>query len=210
VINLKKKKLPQHIRIMLAVVVVFVIILVVRASGHLIDSIASYQTVKMYTEIRLAFYLYQDRYKKVPGDDDLLTQHGEPWDVLIDKRMAGNADGIINYFSTPFSESSLVWSHLRAAALIPGQITDMTPPRTTSGVFITILTTSIDGTPSTYLCARNMNNNIAQRVFEIFSTRGLFILSTEMFSANDMIDDDTRFTQLVQQNNTHALCTIFF
>jgi hypothetical protein len=211
VINIKKKKRPLHIRIMMAAVVLLVAIFVTRASMQLIDSIASYQTVKMFTEIRLAFYLYQAQYHKAPGDDNLLPRRGEPWDKLTNNgNMAGNADGMIDYLSTPYSESSLVWSHLRAAGFIPGDVIDMTPPRLTSGVVLTILTTSLDDVHETYLCARNLNERTTRRITAIYNNRNQTLLDTELFSPSSERSEHLQKRDLAGNQGTKTLCTVFF
>lgn len=165
----------------------------------------------MFTEIRLAFYLYQARYKKVPGDDNLLPQRGYPWDEFSNNgKLAGNADGIIEYSTATHSESSLVWLHLRIAGLISGSMNDASPPRLISGVVLTVLTTSIQGTEKTYLCARNIDETTTQRITYIYNNRNRTLLDTDIFS-KESTDQTSYFSNgnFIDRKETSTLCTEF-
>lgn len=75
--------------------------------------------------ITAAFYSYQDRYQRLPGDDGtlaLLRQRGASW-VPITR--AGGRDGVItssaaNTFTAADAEHLAFWQHLRAAGFING------------------------------------------------------------------------------------------
>lgn len=77
--------------------------------------------------ITAAFYSYQDRYQRLPGDDGpigTLTGRGGSWTSVS---QAGNANGSIastaaQTFTAPNGEPSGVWQHLRAAGFINGNV----------------------------------------------------------------------------------------
>jgi prepilin-type N-terminal cleavage/methylation domain-containing protein len=78
--------------------------------------------------ITAAFYSYQDRYQRLPGDDGLigaLTARGGSWTPVT---QAGNINGVIastlaQTFTAPNGEPSAFWQHLRAAGFINGNVT---------------------------------------------------------------------------------------
>jgi hypothetical protein len=74
--------------------------------------------------ITAAFYSYQDRYQRLPGDDGpigTLTGRGGNWNVT----QGGNANGVIvsaanQTFANTAAEHVGFWQHLRAAGFING------------------------------------------------------------------------------------------
>jgi len=208
---LKKKKLPVPIKIMLSAAVLLVLIFVARGSAYLIENITTYQTVKMFTEVRLAFYLYQSRYQKLPGDDNLLPPRGGDWDAFTaNGAMAGNGDGQIDPYSTPYAESSLVWLHLRLAGLIPGDFTNTSAPRLPSGVELNILTTTLSDITATYVCAYHLDPKTAQRISSIYNSRNRSIIDTDTFEDKPPSTFLLRMTAGVNNPNTSSLCTALF
>lgn len=75
--------------------------------------------------ITAAFYSYQDRYQRLPGDDGTAVQlrtRGANWVPIT---QGGNRDGVIlsalgNTFTAPTGEHVGLWQHLRAAGFISG------------------------------------------------------------------------------------------
>ncbi len=74
--------------------------------------------------VSAAFYTYQDRFNRIPGDDananDRFTGNWRAADN-------GNGNGLVqgNWNSvTDANESRLVWKHLRGAGLISGEVTN--------------------------------------------------------------------------------------
>lgn len=80
------------------------------------------------TGLTAAIYSYQDRYRYLPGDDKKATRFGSIG--------VGDGDRTIEndfYSTTTTHESYLVWSHLRNAGLITGEISDATQPENAFG-----------------------------------------------------------------------------
>jgi prepilin-type N-terminal cleavage/methylation domain-containing protein len=82
--------------------------------------------------IAAAMFSYQDRYLQLPGDDSAASSR---FDVTT---AVGNGDGngIIGGVwdsSTNTDESSLFWSHVRAAGLVAGNPNDATRPTNAYG-----------------------------------------------------------------------------
>ena len=88
---------------------------------ELIDSGRSRQVVNDMNSISAAYYAYQDRYRRVPGDDN--AAHG-----FLNAPIAPGAtggDGLINgggtvFTSTAGQERGLFWGHLRNAGFVKG------------------------------------------------------------------------------------------
>ncbi len=77
--------------------------------------------------VSAAFYTYQDRFNRIPGDDaNASDRFTGSWDTTNDN---GNGNGLVqgNWNSTTdTNESRLIWKHLRGAGLISGPVTDKT------------------------------------------------------------------------------------
>ncbi len=78
-----------------------------------------------YNGVTAAIYSYQDRYLNLPGDD---AKTATRWGTTViagngDREIGGAFDSV-----TPANESRLFWSHLRAAGLVAGGITDTLQP----------------------------------------------------------------------------------
>ncbi|THB69060.1 MAG: prepilin-type N-terminal cleavage/methylation domain-containing protein [Gammaproteobacteria bacterium] len=75
--------------------------------------------------VSAAFYTYQDRFNKIPGDDtNAASRFSGTWDAGNDN---GDGNGLIYYqwnSSTNSHESRKVWKHLRGAGLIAGPVTN--------------------------------------------------------------------------------------
>ncbi len=92
--------------------------------------------------ISAAMLSYQDRYRAVPGDDDLADQRFSIYtDGVNDPAPAqinGNGDGIIDgdWMAAPNTETANFWKHLRAAGLVDGSGDDDTQPSNAYGGLI--------------------------------------------------------------------------
>lgn len=78
--------------------------------------------------VSAAFYAYQDRYKRLPGDDGPLADlqaRGGSWANIT---LAGNSNGAIAVTAaqtfTGAGENAAFWQHLKAAGLISGNPAD--------------------------------------------------------------------------------------
>ena len=76
-----------------------------------------------FNGVQAAYYGYQDRFKKIPGDDSGANAR---WST-IPASSSGNADGQIggNYNNPAAApaEANFFWLHLRAAGFLPGALT---------------------------------------------------------------------------------------
>ena len=89
--------------------------------------------------IAAAIFSYQDRYLRLPGDDDTASSRfslytdgaNDPIAADID----GDSDGIIDgtWIGAANTETANIWKHLRAAGLIPGGGDDDTQPTNAYG-----------------------------------------------------------------------------
>jgi prepilin-type N-terminal cleavage/methylation domain-containing protein len=73
-----------------------------------------------FRTIQVMIYGYQDKYRKLPGDDDLAPSRFTP---NLDAAHKGNGNGVIGgkwNDGANTSESVLVWEHLRRANLASG------------------------------------------------------------------------------------------
>ncbi len=92
--------------------------------------------------ISAALLTYQDRYRAMPGDDDLaMLRFSIYTDGVNDPTPAeinGNGDGIIdgNWMAAPNTETANFWKHLRASGLIDGGGDDDTQPTNAYGGLI--------------------------------------------------------------------------
>ncbi len=82
--------------------------------------------------ISAALLTYQDRYRRIPGDDD---RAGLRFSIYTDgvadptpAQINGNGDGIIDgdWMAAPDTETANFWKHLRAAGLLTGNGDDDT------------------------------------------------------------------------------------
>ncbi len=92
--------------------------------------------------ISAAMLSYQDRYRAIPGDDDLADQRFSIYtDGVNDPAPAqvnGNGDGVIDgdWMAAPNTETANFWKHLRAAGLVDGSGDDDTQPSNAYGGLI--------------------------------------------------------------------------
>lgn len=112
-----------------------------------------------------ALYAYQDRYRRLPGDD---SQAAERWSG---KTTAGNGDGSIGsagITSIPdcsttenrSTENCLVWQHLRLSALIVGDATSAIAPQNGAGGPLHIQQGAL-GLSGIVICASGLSGKIA-------------------------------------------------
>jgi prepilin-type N-terminal cleavage/methylation domain-containing protein len=89
--------------------------------------------------IAAAVFAYQDRYQRLPGDDDRASTRFSLYTDSVndpaDTDINGNSDGVIdgNWIGTANSETANFWKHMRAAGLFPGGGDDNTQPSNAFG-----------------------------------------------------------------------------
>jgi prepilin-type N-terminal cleavage/methylation domain-containing protein len=95
---------------------------------ELIESAKVKRAVGEVNGVTAALYAYQDRYKRLPGDDGALAalkQRGGSWNEIT---VGGNNNGVIGatlaQTFNPGGESLGFWQHLKAAGFITGKASD--------------------------------------------------------------------------------------
>lgn len=112
--------------------------------------------------VSAAIYGYQDRYRKLPGDDE---QAAERWK---DKTTAGNGGGAIDT-ATAFlecagadkaKENCLFWQHLRLAGFFAGDTGSTSAPQNASGGPMQVQNGAL-GLTGLVVCTANLTGKIA-------------------------------------------------
>jgi len=115
-----------------------------------------------FNQIAAAFYGYQDRYRRFPGDDnDAVSRWGST-------TANGDGDGAIAgdfYTNSDTSESRRFWQHLRLAGFIVGDTASSAQPGNAVGGIIGVQTSAGPKTAreivGTVLCSTNLPGKIA-------------------------------------------------
>ena len=119
-----------------------------------------------FSGIAAAYHGYQDRYRKMPGDDN---QAEARWNTT---NLNGDANGWIagKYnSSTNTDESRKFWNHLRRAGFVSGSPTDFAQPINATGGYVGVQTGDAAATPAvalggmfgTIVCSSNIADKIA-------------------------------------------------
>ena len=150
----------------LAIVLIIIGILIgfILKGQELIKNAQIKRTYRMYLELVATMYSYYDRYGKLPGDDDKVS---ERWGV--DTLYNGNGDGKIETASpgaldfectdTTNTEECKVWEHLRLAEFIPGR--GRTNPTNTFGGPIAVGYVLFQGVQLHWIAFKGVPNDIA-------------------------------------------------
>jgi prepilin-type N-terminal cleavage/methylation domain-containing protein len=128
---LKNTKQQGFTLVEIAVVLVIIGLLLgaILQGTELIDNSRIKKASSDISAISAAFLSYQDRYKRLPGDDGpnvaALTARGGEWATVT---QSGNNNGVLtanlNNTWNGGGEHDNVWQHLRAAGYIPGSPAD--------------------------------------------------------------------------------------
>ncbi|MCK9285069.1 MAG: prepilin-type N-terminal cleavage/methylation domain-containing protein [Rhodocyclaceae bacterium] len=110
-----------------------------------------------------AILAYQDRYRRLPGDDAGATR----WAGVT----AGNSDGSITgtYLGGTTQETGYFWQHLRSSGFITGSATDATPPLNAVGGILGVEAgagttgggTGVRGLSGVSLCSSKLPGKVA-------------------------------------------------
>jgi prepilin-type N-terminal cleavage/methylation domain-containing protein len=113
-----------------------------------------------FSGISAAYYGYQDRYRKIPGDDSAATR----WSGATAGNGNGQVEGTYNT-GTATAETRLWWDHLRRAGFVGGT-GDQQPVNAVVGM-IGVQTgdgagsTALSGFASLIMCSANLPDKIA-------------------------------------------------
>jgi len=113
-----------------------------------------------FSGISAAYYGYQDRYRKIPGDDSAATR----WTGATAGDGDGQVEGVYNT-AVATDESRLWWDHLRRAGFVGGT-GDQQPVNAVVGM-IGVQTgngagsTALSGFASLIMCSANLPDKIA-------------------------------------------------
>jgi len=145
---------------------------------ELIENSKVKSVINDFNGIKAAYYAYQDRYKRLPGDDGpeatALQARGGSWTAVA---AAGDNNGAIvapaasafNPPAPPTSEAAPFFSHLRAAGLITGNPADTGAaalPRNAFGGLISLVNANVLGYTQATLqvCAGNIPGKAAAAI----------------------------------------------
>lgn len=158
----------------IAIVLVIIGILLggVLKGQELIENAKIKNVINDFNSLKAAYYGYQDRYKRLPGDDGpaaTLTARGGSWASMA----AGNNNGVIEVTDaqtfTGAGENGLFFRHLRAAGLITGNPADAggaALPRNAYGGLIGLVNANVLGYAQATLqvCAGNIPGKAAAAI----------------------------------------------
>ena len=152
--QLKPTKQKGFTLVEIAVVLVIIGLLLgaILQGTELIDNSRIKKASSDISAISAAYLSYQDRYKRLPGDDgDLATLNGRGGEWANVTVAGGNSGALgINLNNTwnPNAEHNAFWQHLRAAGYIPGNPADTgaaSQPKNAFGGLIGITTQAMGG-----------------------------------------------------------------
>lgn len=137
---------------------------------ELINSAKVKNLANDFRSIPIMIYGYQDKFKRLPGDDD--AADGERFTEYKRATLSGQTqkNGLIegNWNATDAtSESVLFWQHVRGAGLATGSLTagDNLPTNAEGGRVGIQMVKPIDGLSGTYyVCSENINVKLAQQL----------------------------------------------
>jgi prepilin-type N-terminal cleavage/methylation domain-containing protein len=121
------------------------------------------------TGIATALYAYQDRYRKLPGDDEraegrwtaAATKQGDGNGVVGD---SGNATAVdCALAANAGSENCRFWQHLRLAGLLTGDAASLLPPTHAAGGHIHVQSGAL-GIAGLVVCADGLSGKLADAV----------------------------------------------
>ncbi len=140
---------------------------------ELIENSKVKSVINDFNGIKAAYYGYQDRYRRLPGDDGplaTLQARGGAWASM---NAAGNNNGIIAVTAaqtfTGAGENDLFFRHLRAAGLITGNPADAAAaalPRNAFGGLVGITNAAVlgYGQATLHVCAGNIPGKAAAAI----------------------------------------------
>lgn len=113
-----------------------------------------------------AVYAYQDRYKKLPGDDNGATSRwtgATAGDGSVAVGTASAASAHTCSAAGDGSENCIFWNHLRRAGLIAGAATSFESPQNAAGGVLTVQDGAL-GLSGLAVCSTNLLGKIANAI----------------------------------------------
>ncbi len=131
-----------------------------------------------FSGVTAAVYGYQDRYRRLPGDDPDAGWTGGRWTQITAAKptTVGNnkIDGLYSDNSATITETQLFWQELRLSGFINGDLTSTTPPLNAAGGFMGVQTatgaellqsaTAGTGLSGVVICSTSLPAKIAQAI----------------------------------------------
>jgi len=120
--NMKTQRGFTLIEIAIVLVIIGLLLGGVLKGQALMDNARVKRVVNDFNGLSAAIYGYQDRYKRLPGDDNTTEAR---WSTTVGAQSDGNGNGIIagDWQGNGNSEPRRLWLHLRAAGLAAGTAT---------------------------------------------------------------------------------------
>jgi len=119
---LKNQRGFTLIEIAIVLVIIGLLLGGVLKGQELMDNARVKRVINDFNGLSAAIYGYQDRYKKLPGDDNTTEAR---WSTTVGTQSDGNGNGQIagDWQGNGNSEPRRMWLHLRAAGLVSGTAT---------------------------------------------------------------------------------------
>jgi prepilin-type N-terminal cleavage/methylation domain-containing protein len=166
--TLRKKEGFTLVELAIVLVIIGIILGAVLKGQELINSAKMKRVYSQYREILAAVLTYQDKYGRMPGDDND-TALGTRW-VPPAYYTAGNGNGQINggTIATMFtcgaataSETCGEWDQMRRANIITGPLNGSNPTNTFGGA-VGIAWVAVSGLTTNWIGMSNIPTDIAQ------------------------------------------------
>ncbi len=164
---MKKRGGFTLVELAIVLVIVGIIIGFILKGQELIRNSQIKRTHRMYLELVATFYSYQDRYGKLPGDDNRVSLR---WN--LDPANNGDGDGRIesanpydldfNCTDTTNTEECKVWQHLRLSELIGG--TGRSNPTNVFGGPVAVGYITLQGLPFHWIGFEGVPSDIARDI----------------------------------------------
>jgi prepilin-type N-terminal cleavage/methylation domain-containing protein len=131
--NMKRNRFHSQSGFTLVEIAIVLVIIGLLLGGvlkgqEMIENAKVKSLINDFNAIKTAYYTYQDRYRRLPGDDGplaTLTARGGLWAAVT---QAGDTNGILNATApntfNGTAENGALFSHLRAAGLLTGNPAD--------------------------------------------------------------------------------------
>ena len=160
------------VEIAIVLVIIGLLLGCVLKGAEMIENSKVKRAVNEINGISAAFYAYQDRYQRLPGDDGnlaALQQRGGEWPNITS---AGNSNGALtvnlNQAWNAGGEQQEMWQHLRASGLISGNPAEVgaaaLPRNAFSGLTAVVTQTMGGGLQGVKVCMSQVPGKAAQAI----------------------------------------------
>ena len=214
--NMKKQKGFTLIEIAIVLVIIGLLVGGVLQGQELIENSRVKQAAKDMNGTAAAMFAYQDRYKRLPGDDGdaaALTARGASWTGVIAGDLDGTLDVDLAGTFVGATESQAFWQQLRAAGFIAGNPADtaqLALPLNAWGGFMGItIATMGGGLEGTKVCLSRVPGSSALALDnELDDGLGATgnLRATLGVSATNTAPTNTALAAVYSEDNVYSVC----